>query len=279
MVKSTRDSGKLAQASLANSDTSSEGSEMMATLPVLKVIDNNKFLPRYTSILQRTLDEGINMEDLDFLQPELEMILTSVVVRSRILKEEISNLSSAEERRDKRSKSGKGLSLLDKKWRDDKLKSKDGSQKPHLATPGKILKQRTGNLNHLVPNPHEIVRVESSKTDNTKLLLPKNDTLNKFWASIDPYCSDIMPDDIKLLEELITTHSDLGSFKKIPPLGRHYTLAWAQNDLMQEEEAGILNKDKKKSKADLALPKVEKKSNGNNIILFVFFCRTPCNTI
>lgn len=268
IVKSSREreSGKLAQSMLAHSDTSSEGSEMTA-LPVIKTIDTAKFLPKYFSVLQRNTDDGINMEDLDTLQLELEMLLSSVVVRSRMLQEEISSLSASEERRDRRSKSGKGLALIDKKLKDEKLKPKEIGFKSQSPLPAKLLKQRAGgnSANQIVPNPHEIVRVDGKSDGHAKLLLPKNDTLNKFWASVDPYCADIMPEDIKLLEELIATHADNQEFKKIPPLGRHYSLAWAHNDLMQEEEAGNINRDKKSKRSDISLlmSKAEKKTNGN----------------
>ncbi|XP_001605876.1 transcriptional adapter 3-B [Nasonia vitripennis] len=267
IIKTGRESGKVVQPVLANSDTSSEGSEMMTVFPVIKMIDNSKVLPRYSSVLQRNTEDGINMEDLDTLQLELEMLLSSVVVRSRMLQEEIASLSASEERRDRRSKSGKGLACIDKKLRDDGLKPKQVGVKSQSPLPAKLLKQRAvgSAANQVVPNPHEIVRVEGSKSDgHAKLLLPKNDTLNKFWASIDPYCADIMPDDIKLLEELIAKHSDIGEFKKIPPLGRHYSLMWAHNDLMQEEDAGNPNRDKKKGRSDISLllSKAEKKANG-----------------
>ncbi|XP_015603314.1 transcriptional adapter 3-B [Cephus cinctus] len=261
-----REGGKSNQVPSVNSDTSSEGTEMAVTLPIIKTVDNAKHLPRYCSILQRSAEEGVGMEDLDTLQLELETLLSAVVVRSRMLQDEIANLSSAEERRDKRSKSGKGLSLLDRKIRDDKLKPKDITTKAQTPLPAKLFKQKSmgSSGNQIVPNPHEIVRVEGSKSDVPKLLLPKNDTPNKFWASVDPYCTDIMPDDIKLLEELVGTHSDIGEFKKIPPLGRHYSLLWAHSDLLQEEDAANPNKEKKKNRSDVSLlvSKADKKSNG-----------------
>ncbi|KAK0084617.1 hypothetical protein PV325_006725 [Microctonus aethiopoides] len=261
-----RENVKSAQLPTQNTETNTETTEMSLTLPVIKIADNNKLLPRYSSILQRTTDEGVGMEDLDILQLELETLLSSVVVRTRMLQEEITCLSSAEERRDKRSKSGKSLSL-EKKLRDEKSssRSKDTNIKTHSPLPAKLIKAKGlgGNSsNHqIVPNPHEIVRIESSKSDIPKLLLPKNDTTNKFWASVDPYCSDIMPDDIKLLNELIATHSDLSEFKKIPPLGRHYSYVWAHNDLMQEEDAANPNRDKKKNRTDMSMlmSKVDKK--------------------
>uniref|UniRef100_A0A6V7LBC9 Transcriptional adapter 3 n=1 Tax=Bracon brevicornis TaxID=1563983 RepID=A0A6V7LBC9_9HYME len=264
-VKS-RESVKTAQTPSQSSDTSVDSPEMAFSLPVIKVADNSKLLPRYTAILQRNQEEGVGMEDLDTLQLELETLLSSTVVRSRMLQEEISCLSSAEERRDKRSKSGKGLSPFDRKQREDKLRNKDLNIKTQSPLPAKLLKAKStsGSANQIVPNPHEIVRIEGSKSDIPKLLLPKNDTTNKFWASVDPYCADIMPDDIKLLEELIATHSDIGEFKKVPPLGRHYSYVWAQNDLLQEEEAANPTRDKKKSRSEVSamLAKTEKKTNG-----------------
>ncbi|KAL7293852.1 hypothetical protein TKK_0012907 [Trichogramma kaykai] len=275
MVKSgtSRESGgKLSQqlqqpsTPLAADHSSSDSSEATITLPVIKMIDNSKLLPRYTSILERTAEEGITMEDLDILQNELETLLSATVVRSRLINEEIINLNVSEEKRDKRSKASKSLTLVDKKSRDEKLKPKELGLKSHSPLPTKLMKQRAAgsSATQVVPNPHEIIRVEGSKLDG-KSLLPKNDTLNKFWASVEPYCGDITSEDIKLLQDLIAHHSDLGEFKKIPPLGRHYTMVWAEQELMQEEEAGRdPNNTEKKKQSDVTrlLSKVDKKSNG-----------------
>lgn len=263
-----REGGKSAQPStVQQSETSPEvpaAEQASLALPLLKQADNAKLLPKYTSILQKTSLDTILSDDLDALQLELESLLSSVVVRTRMLQDEIVCLSSAEERRDKRAKSGKGIiSTTEKKSRDEKIRSREQNSKTNSSPlPVKLLKSKSGNA--VVPNPHEIVRVEGTKSDVPKILLPKNDTTNKFWASVDPYCADIMPDDIKLLEELITTHSDISDFKKIPALGRHYSYQWAQNDLLQEEEASNINKEKKKSKTDISslMNKVEKKTNG-----------------
>ncbi|XP_044019057.1 transcriptional adapter 3-A [Aphidius gifuensis] len=265
-----REGGKSAQSSIQNSETSPEGGteHSTITLPVINVSENAKLLPKYTSILQRTTQEGVQLDELDTLQLELETLLSSVVVRYRMLQDEIVCLSSAEERRDKKTKSGKGIliSSIDKKTRDDKIRSRDTNIKTNSSPlPSKLLKSKSSSSssnNLIVPNPHEIARVEGSKTDIPKILLPKNDTTNKFWASVDPYCNDIMTDDINLLQQLIATHSDINDFKKIPPLGRHYSYLWAHNDLLQEEEAG--NKEKKKNKTDIVslITKGDKKTNG-----------------
>ncbi|XP_011862805.1 PREDICTED: transcriptional adapter 3 [Vollenhovia emeryi] len=264
-VVKIRESGKTAQPSTANSDANSEVPEPTTSQFLLKTVDNGQNLPRYTSILKRTAEEGVGMDDLDTLQLELETLLSAVVVRHRTLQDEIASLFSAEERRDRRSKSGKSLSLLDKKIREEKFKPKEASAKSQSPLHTKLFKQKTvgSSTSQAVPNLHEISRIEGSKSDVPKLLLPKNDTPNKFWASVDPYCTDIMPDDIKLLEELIATHSDISEFKKIPSLGRHYSLMWAHNDLLQEEDAANPNREKKKNRTDMShlITKGDKKAN------------------
>ncbi|XP_077264420.1 transcriptional adaptor 3 [Temnothorax americanus] len=264
-VVKIRESGKTAQSSTANSDVSSEVPEPTTSQFFLKTVDNSRNLPRYTSILKRTAEEGIGMEDLDTLQLELETLLSAVVVRHRTLHDEIASLFSAEERRDRRSKSGKSLSLLDKKIREEKFKPKEINTKSQSPLHTKLFKQKAvgSSTSQIVPNLHEISRIEGSKSDVPKLLLPKNDTPNKFWASVDPYCTDIMPDDIKLLEELIATHGDISEFKKIPSLGRHYSLMWAHNDLLQEEDAANPNREKKKNRTDMShlISKSDKKAN------------------
>lgn len=55
-------------------------------------------------VLNRTKEEGVGMEDLDKLQLELETLLSAVAVRIRELNNEITTLSTAEERKDKKGK-------------------------------------------------------------------------------------------------------------------------------------------------------------------------------
>ncbi len=38
---------------------------------------------------------------------------------------------------------------------------------------------------------------------SNKPALPKNETPNRFWAFVEPYCAPITAEDIKLLEDLI----------------------------------------------------------------------------
>ena len=45
--------------------------------------------------------------------------------------------------------------------------------------------------------------------------LPKNNAVNKFWASVEPYCADITNEDLKFLEELLRSHEDDSDYFKV----------------------------------------------------------------
>lgn len=77
---------------------------------------------------------------------------------------------------------------------------------------------------------------DSPKPDAPKIVIHKNDTPNKFWSSVEPYCSPITQEDLNYLEELIRTREKErdSEFMKIPPLGRHYSLRWADEEIGDE---------------------------------------------
>ena len=54
------------------------------------------------------------------------------------------------------------------------------------------------------------------------------------------------------MEDLISSHHDDEEYLKIPPLGRHYTLRWAEDDLHQEQREGSRFGEKKKASANSA---------------------------
>lgn len=82
------------------------------------------------------------------------------------------------------------------------------------------------HIDHLEPNLSEIPK------------LPKNNAVNKFWQSVEPYCADITNNDIKFLEELIRSHEDDAEYFKVPSLGMHYTEKWAEEDMIEEQKQG-----------------------------------------
>ena len=64
--------------------------------------------------------------------------------------------------------------------------------------------------------------------------VPKNETPNRFWSFVEPYCAPISSDDVKLLEDLVRSHGDMSEYFRVPKLGQHYTIKWANEDLEYE---------------------------------------------
>lgn len=136
------------------------------------------FTPLVFTVLGRTEDDGVNMDDLDQLQFDLEKLIATCAIRNRFLRGEIESIDQVEERRDKKGKSyDKGS--LKRKRPDDKTKYRDfknGTRpiKRHYPLP-------VGNLVGDLPLRHEMPKIN----------LPKNDTSDKFWATVEPYCAAI----------------------------------------------------------------------------------------
>uniref|UniRef100_A0A8B9CKD0 Transcriptional adaptor 3 n=1 Tax=Anser brachyrhynchus TaxID=132585 RepID=A0A8B9CKD0_9AVES len=60
----------------------------------------------------------------------------------------------------------------------------------------------------------------------------------RFWASVEPYCADLTNEEVRVLEELLKPPEDEAEHYKIPPLGKHYSQRWAQEDLLEEQKDG-----------------------------------------
>ncbi|KAH0630324.1 hypothetical protein JD844_013254 [Phrynosoma platyrhinos] len=71
----------------------------------------------------------------------------------------------------------------------------------------------------------------------------------EFWASVEPYCADLTNEEVRTLEELLKPPEDEAEHYKIPPLGKHYSQRWAQEDMLEEQKDGaraVAAADKKK---------------------------------
>lgn len=66
----------------------------------------------------------------------------------------------------------------------------------------------------------------------------KNDAVNRFWASVEPYCAAITSDDLRVIEEMLKSYDEDTEYMKVPPLGIHYTQRWAEEDLIEEQSDG-----------------------------------------
>lgn len=73
-----------------------------AIIPLIRTRDVPKQLPTITAALQRPADEHLAAEDLDAVQLELELMLSNVALRARVLKTEYDCLDKDEKRQDRR---------------------------------------------------------------------------------------------------------------------------------------------------------------------------------
>jgi len=195
--------------------------------------------PRYTGVIKRG-DTEVGLEELDGLQQELEALLSTVVVRKRELRQEAEVLQNLDKYRGRKQKSSGSPSS-----------SKRGSGKD--STTAKKIKLNSGK-------PLDVIKVKPSKADydpleneqvkplaTTTPTTPKNEIPNRFWAFVEPYCAPLQQEDVKFLEDLIKGYSDMGEYYRVPPLGQHFAIRWAKEDLEMEKAAkgGDENKDAK----------------------------------
>ncbi|KAJ9584598.1 hypothetical protein L9F63_021068 [Diploptera punctata] len=258
-VGKPKEYGRASTSKLKGGETSAEypGRECVLSFPLLKTVDNDRMLPRYSAILNRTEEDGVGMEDLDALQLELEALLSAVVVRTRVLQEEIGILNNAEEKQ--RSGDKKSKPSVSHVHKAPLSPGKRAKQERPLKKLKEISTKSRGSEGNIAPLPIKFTKVKSippisssrplpialpehdhndqSRHDAPKVVLPKNDTPNKFWSSIEPYCGDLVTEDIKLIDELIAEHENDAEYQKVPPLGRHYSLRWAQEDLEEHSES------------------------------------------
>ncbi|XP_017011247.2 transcriptional adapter 3 [Drosophila takahashii] len=70
-----------------------------------------------------------------------------------------------------------------------------------------------------------------------KVAVPKNDTPNKFWLSVEPYCMPLTNEDLRLIDDLLEQYRG-PLVPPVPPLGPHYSTAWAQEDMKAMQPGG-----------------------------------------
>lgn len=206
------------------------------------------------SALSTTTEDLVPAEDLDMVQLELELLLSTVALRYRVLRSEIDTIDKADERRERKGKFiDKAPSSPGKKKRlDDKQKFRDSTGKPFghhikipkiknmssLIPPSPAPSQNTDDSSDAVPflpTNHHIQHIISDNANN-KLMLSKNDTPNKFWMSAEPYCMPITHEDLKLLDDLLEEYSG-PLIPPIPELGPHYSTQWAADDIKEEQDS------------------------------------------
>lgn len=233
--------------------------------------DHYKLVPRYSSVLKRSEQDGIGLEDVDTLQLELEALLSATVVRKITLKDEVKVLNNLERYKGQSKSSKRGpMSPGKRSAKDSGSSSSRSSVKKFKSggTSGATGSGTTSTSGGIKPlggggNEKGVIGIPKTKQNSesngggggaagglafdplqneqirplqetAKPNLPKNETPNRFWAFVEPYCAPISPDDIKLLDDLIRSHNDMSEYFRVPKLGQHYTIKWANEDLEYE---------------------------------------------
>lgn len=198
-----------------------------------KSVDHIKVCPRYTAVLSRSEDDGIGIEELDTLQLELETLLSSASRRLRVLEAETQILTDWQDKKGDRRflKLGKehelGSPIKHTKPKKPKIEGKGA----HAAGPG------PGRPKSKILQP-KVQDYEFSEEPIDTPRVPKNEAPNRFWASVEPYCADITCEEVRAVEELLKPPDDEADHYKIPPLGKHYSQRWAQEELLEEQKDG-----------------------------------------
>ncbi|ESP04697.1 hypothetical protein LOTGIDRAFT_207498 [Lottia gigantea] len=228
--------------------------ESQLAFPDLQPVDHLKDCLKYSNILSRGDDESVNLEELDTVQTDLETLLASAGKRLKLLESEIQSLSNIQDKKDVIAppiggKKEKGTPGKDQSGK----RGKPGSEEK----PSKKFKDANGKASSVIPTPplklkqksqSKILEYEFNEAPRETLpKLPKNDAVNRFWTSVEPYCADITNDDLKVLEDILKSHEEDGDYFKVTPLGKHYTEKWAEEDLLEEQNdaglTGIMSED------------------------------------
>lgn len=209
---------------------------------LIKIQDNSRFLPRYSIALTKPIDESYPAEELDAVQLELELLLSTAALRYRSLKNGFDSLDREDKNHKKNDKHAITLNTTGKRKRDDGVKKSNKETKNQQTKLSKLKTYHSsGSPAHSqhTDDSMDAIPQQTNQTvtsqPNPKILIPKNDIPNKFWLSVEPYCMPITQEDIKLLDDLIEEYSgDL--IPPIPELGTHYSTRWASEDLRDEQD-------------------------------------------
>lgn len=215
--------------------------------PDLEPIDHAAQCPKYTAILSRSEEDGIGLEELDLIQSDLETLLANAGKRLKQLENEIQILQNWQEKNGNVKESIGKVGKPGKVQPETPVKRSKGSDEK----PSKKFKESSGkgSSSSFLNRPKSKLTQPKMSEDAPMVdfsKLPKNNAVNKFWASIEPYCADITNEDLKFLEELLRAHEDDSDYFKVPALGMHYTEKWAEEDLIEEQQEGARINEKRR---------------------------------
>ncbi|KAG5883742.1 hypothetical protein JTB14_008584 [Gonioctena quinquepunctata] len=241
-----RYNGKLKDILTISSRHKSEGKVIepdLANIPLIRQSDNARLLLKYTTILAKSGDDGVSMDDLDQLQQDLEKLLSTSALRIRYLLAEIGEIDRNDVGHDRKAHD---KTSLKRKRPDEKPKFKD------LKNGMRVIKKHGLTVNKLIDPQQDI----------PKVTLPKNDNSDKFWASIEPFCANVTKDDIAFLDNLLQEFSKEIDIK-VPEVGDHYANGWSEEIINDEQNLG-------KSPSKKPATTVDIKKNGLHAMVETF---------
>ncbi|KAI9589848.1 transcriptional adapter 3 [Glossina fuscipes] len=253
-------SGKAGQSSVTPLSPENENATGIVNIPIIRTKDIPKQLPLYAAALLRSSEDYLAAEDLDNVQLELETLLSSVALRYRILKSEYDSLEKDDKNKEKKSKhsllvSGNvmekqpaspatSITTCGKRKRDETAtvrKPKHGSvkQTKNLHNKNSPVAPHTDDSMEYIPSSSHGLH-GPNREHLQKVALPKNDTPNKFWLSVEPYCMPLTNEDLRLLDDLLEQYNG-PLVPPIPELGPHYSTVWAAEDLKEIQQGSNPN--------------------------------------
>jgi transcriptional adapter 3 len=211
-------------------ESSMDPSSPAPYIPHIKCQDTAEQLPKFHAALLRPATSELPPDDLEPIQAELEMLLSTVALRYRVLKSELESNDSRRTKApispDKRRRTAPSSSGKPRKF--------SSANSPLSHQPTKISKLKTSSAS---PAPSQHTDDSSDVSiHNPKNLYHRNDTPNKFWLSIEPYTVPITHEDIRLIDGLLEEYSGPLA-PQIPELGPHYTAQWGIEDIKEEVDA------------------------------------------
>lgn len=245
----TKTAAKSTQLSVNQAVVDSTEIEPTVVIPHIKISENPRILPKYTAALSRSKDEFLPAEELDAIQLEIERLLSNVALRRRVLKSECESIEKDDKRTiDRRNK------LIEKQPISPGKRKRQQQQQQQLQQDDKTAKVPQFKLakQKILPahSPAQSLHTDDSMDANSqnahhhqshipkseqKINVPKNDTPNKFWLSVEPYCMPLTNEDLRLLDDLLEQYSG-PLVPPIPDLGPHYSTSWAAEDLKDEQD-------------------------------------------
>ncbi|RWS30231.1 transcriptional adapter 3-like protein [Leptotrombidium deliense] len=254
-----------------NRDSSDEESVQHCPLMFIdfKPLDHSRVCPRYSSVLNRSEEEGIGLEDLDALQLELETLLVSVVKRQAQLESEMESLANWQDKpKDKKSAISE-ISGKRSKITEERPAKKIRESPTYISPTSSSSSSSSSSKSHSVKPKSKNLKVQEYDSPAVPAHVPvvRNDVPDKFWSFVKGYCAPVTQENVQVLEDMLKAYEDESEYFKVPNLGKHYTLKWAQEDRWdKKDDPKNSSNDKKKglSPSNNVSPNDSRKSAKNN---------------